>query len=161
MAFLDEAINANDLPEDVGGFSPLPAGDYQCRIADAGINPTKDGNGKYIKLSLDVIGPTHAGRKLFANLNIRNASAKAEEIGRQQLGSLMRAVGLPTLTDTDQLIGGVFVAKVAVRNDEKYGEGNEIKAYKAVSGSAPPAASIPKAASAAAPAASAPPWARK
>lgn len=160
MAFLDSPINASDLPEDVGGFEPLPAGDYQCRIGAAEIKATKDGNGQYVKLSLDVIGPSHSGRKLFANLNIRNASAKAEEIGRQQLGALMRAIGLPTLTDTDQLIGGIFIAKVTVKNDEKYGAGNEIKAYKACEGSAVPAG-IPKAAAQAATPKASPPWAKK
>ncbi len=32
MAYLDQPINVNDLPEDTGGdFSPIPAGDYTAR----------------------------------------------------------------------------------------------------------------------------------
>ncbi len=80
MAFLDAPINASDLPESNNDFGVLPPGDYTVRISEAGIKATKDGNGQYIKLTLDVTGPSHAGRKLFCNLNIRNASAKAEEI---------------------------------------------------------------------------------
>lgn len=156
MANLGETFNANDLPESSGDFAPLPAGEYQVRIADASIQNTKAGTGQYIKLRLDVIGPTHSGRVLFSNLNIRNPNPKAEEIGRQQLGALMRACGLPSLTDTDQLVGGEVSVKVAVKEDEQYGSSNEVKAYKAIAGSAPPA---PKAAAPAA--ASAPPWARK
>lgn len=158
MAFLGESFNADDLPQDTG-FGALPAGDYQVSIASADLTDTKAGTGKYIKLRLDVVGPTHAGRVIFCNLNIRNPNPKAEEIGRQQLGQVIRAIGVPSLTDTDQLIGGQMIVKVTVKHDEQYGESNEVKGYKAVSGSVPPPASRPAAAPAAA--VSAPPWARK
>lgn len=156
MANLGETFNANEMPESTGDFAPLPAGEYQVKVADATIQTTKAGTGQYIKLRLDVIGPTHAGRVLFSNLNIRNPNPKAEEIGRQQLGAVMRAIGLPSLQDTDQLVGGHMLVKVTVKDDEQYGSSNEVKAYKAMAGSPAPAAKP-----AAAPAASAPPWARK
>ncbi len=159
MAFLGESFNASDMPES-SGFDPLPAGEYNVSIASADLTNTKNGSGQYLKLRLDVVGPTHAGRVLFTNINIRNANQKAEEIGRQQLGQIMRAVGLPSLTDTDQLIGGQMAVKVTVKHDEQYGDGNEVKAFKAIGGSA-----APRPAAGAAPAqpaaASAPPWARR
>lgn len=165
MAFLDTPISAADLPVgQSGNFEPLPAGDYQVTVESADINATKDGTGQYIKLKLKVNGPTHAGRTVFSNLNIRNRSPKAEEIGRQQLGDLMRAIGLPTLADTDQLVGGSLVVKLAIKPaDGQYEAGNEVKAYKAGNGSAAPAPSFPAPSGAVSqPAsASAPPWAKK
>lgn len=141
MANLGFTINQNDLPEDNGGdFAPLPAGEYNVRIAETEIKTTKSGTGQYIKLRLDVIGPTHEGRVLFSNLNIKNDSQKAEEIGRQQLGTIMRAINLPSLQDTDQLVGGMLTVKVAIRKSEEYGDSNDIKAYKAMQGSAAPQA---------------------
>lgn len=138
MAFLGTTIRADELPESTGGdFAPIPAGEYTVSIAAADLTPTKDGTGQYIKLKLNVIAPTHQGRVLFANLNIRNQSAKAEEIGRQQLGAVMRAIGLATIEDTDQLIGGTLIAKVDIRTSEQYGAQNEVKAYKPLSGAAP------------------------
>ena len=104
---------------------------------------------------------------VFGNLNIKNASAKAEEIGRQQLGELMRAIGLAGVTDTDQLIGGVLQIKLDVRAaTEQYDAQNEVKGFKAITGSVPtfaapaasPAASAPASAG---PAKAAPPWAKK
>jgi hypothetical protein len=70
----------------------------------------------------------------------------------------MRAIGVASLTDTDQLIGGKLSVKV-VEKDDEYGKGNDVKAYKALAGSSAPAPS----AMASAPAASksAPPWAKK
>ncbi len=164
MAFLDTPISAADLPVgQTGSFEPLPAGDYQATVESADINATKDGTGQYIKLKLKVNGPTHAGRTVFSNLNIRNKSPKAEEIGRQQLGDLMRAIGLPTLADTDQLVGGNLVVKLAIKPaDGQYEAGNEVKAYKALQGSVAPAPAFAAPAPSQQPAAaSAPPWAKK
>lgn len=103
---------------------------------------------------------------VFGNLNIKNASAKAEEIGRQQLGELMRSIGLAKVTDTDQLIGGVLQIKLDVRAaTEQYSAQNEVKGFKAITGSAPtfatPAASAPATSAPAASGKAAPPWAKK
>jgi hypothetical protein len=99
---------------------------------------------------------------VFGNLNIKNASTKAEEIGRQQLGEIMRAIGLAKVTDTDQLIGGNLGIKLVVKTGEY--AGNEIKGYRALGGVTPAAVAPfkPIGPSAGAPAAkSAPPWAKK
>lgn len=159
MANLGMTYDVNDLPESTG-YDPLPAGWYSATIADAEIRSTKSGTGQYIKLRYDITGPTMQGRVVFGNLNIQNASAKAEEIGRQQLGDIMRAIGLAKVTDTDQLIGGTLQIKVDVRPaSDQYPAQNEVKGFKSIEGSA-----LPSAAPAAKPAASsktAPPWAKK
>jgi hypothetical protein len=96
---------------------------------------------------------------VFGNVNIRNASAKAEEIGRQQLGEIMRATGIARVTDTDQLVGNALQIKLDVRPaDGQYPAQNEVRGFKAVSGAVPPAATVaaPSAASK-----SAPPWMKK
>lgn len=172
MAYLDQAIDINELPEDTGGdFTPVPEGDYSVTIKDAEIKATNDGTGQYIKLRMDITGPTHAGRVVFTNLNIRNKSQQAESIGRGQLRSIMMALGLGTLQDTDQLIGGALIVKLAIRaarTDEKTGKSyeasNEVKAFKSGGASATPVARPAFAApapAAAAPAKAAPPWAKK
>ena len=165
MAFLNEEFNVNELPQGNGNFEPLPAGWYTATISQSELKDTKAGNGQYIKLRYDITGPTHQGRVVFGNLNIKNANPKAEEIGRQQLGDIMRAIGLAKVTDTDQLIGGQIAIKLEVKQDEQYGASNEVKGFKSVSGSvAPVAGSIPAKTAAPAPAApakAAPPWAKK
>jgi hypothetical protein len=164
MAFLNEEFNVNELPQGNGNFEPLPAGWYTATISQSELKATKAGNGQYIKLRYDITGPSHQGRVVFGNLNIKNANPKAEEIGRQQLGDIMRAIGLAKVTDTDQLIGGQIAIKLEVKEDAQYGASNEVKGFKSVSGSVAPAASIPQGQSNAAPAASAkaaPPWAKK
>ena len=167
MAFLGQTFDANELPQGNGGnYDPLPAGWYNANITSAELKPTKDGSGQYIKVRYDITGPSHQGRVVFGNLNIKNASAKAEEIGRQQLGEIMRAIGLAKVTDTDQLIGGSLSIKLDVRAaTEQYAAQNEVKGFKAITGSAPtfaaPAASPAASAPSAAPGKAAPPWAKK
>jgi len=157
MAYLGETFDTATLPESTG-FDPLPAGWYDAHIAAAEVKATKDGSGQYIKLRYTITGPTHEGRVVFGNLNIRNASPKAEEIGRQQLNELLRAIGLARVTDSDELIGGSLSIKLTVKPaDGQYDAGNEVRGFKALAGGAPP---MPAAATAA-PGKPAPPWAKR
>ena len=166
MAFLTETFDVNELPQgNTGSYEPLPAGWYTASITQCELKTTKAGNGQYIKIRYDITGPTHQGRVVFGTLNIRNPNPKAEEIGRQQLGDIMRAIGLAKVSDTDQLIGGQISIKLEVKEDAQYGASNEVRGFKSVSGSAAPATAKPVAAAAAAVAPatgkSAPPWAKK
>lgn len=152
MANLGDVFNVEDLPEGRGSFEVIPAGWYTATITSADLKDTKDRTGKYIALRLDILGPTHQGRVVFSNINIRNASTKAEEIGRQQLRDLMLAIGLSSVRDTDQLVGGNLEIKLKITKSEEYGDKNEVTAYKATgntsavpsSSSAKPAASAEK-----------------
>ncbi len=172
---LGQVFNKQELPE-AQGFDPIPAGDYRVQIAAAEVKQTKAGTGSYMSIRYDVLGPTHQGRVIFDTINVRNPSQAAEEIGRQQIGSLMGAIGLQTLRDTDQLIGSVCIVKVKIERDEQYGDKNRIKSWKAIEGAQLPqpqmpqmqqpaqqptqqTSAMPGAAPAAAPAAGKPPWA--
>lgn len=163
MAYLDQEYRADDLPES-SSFDPLPAGWYSATISDAELKQTKSGTGQYIRVRYDITGPTHQGRVVFGNINIRNQNPAAEEIGRQQLGEIMRAIGLARVSDTDQLIGGSLKIKLTIREaDGQYDASNEVKGFKAMSGampSQPQVAAAPQPQRKAPPTAS-PPWAKK
>ena len=159
MAFLDEEFSVDALPVGNNNFEPLPEGWYNAAITGAEIKSTKAGDGKYIAVKYNITGPSHQGRVVFGNLNIKNASTKAEEIGRQQLGEIMRAIGLAKVSDTDQLIGGNLGIKLSVRTGDY--AGNEIKAFRALGGTAPAAAPFKSVTPAATSAKAAPPWAKK
>lgn len=161
MAFLDQAIDLSSLPQSEQSYELLPPGWYSASITKADLKATKDGAGQYIAIRYDITGPSHQGRVVFGNLNIKNRSVKAEEIGRQQLGELMRAIGLARVQDTDQLIGGQLQIKVAIQEGSNgYEPRNEVKGYKAMAG-AQPAMSAPVAAPAPPAASNTPPWLKK
>lgn len=149
MAFLNETFIAADLPQSDRNFDPIPPGWYDVSITGAELRQTKAGTGQYIAVRYDVTGPTHQGRVVFGNLNIRNPNAQAESIGRQQLGELMRAIGLAKVEDTDQLIGHHLQIKVKIRESAGYDPQNDVAGFRA-SGNA--SASTPPRAQTAAPA---------
>ena len=158
MAFLNETFDVNELPQ--GNFEPLPAGWYTARITNAELKATKAGTGQYIAILYDIEGPTHNGRIVFGNINIRNPNIKAEEIGRQQLGELMRAVGLAKVNDTDQLIGCGLQIKVDIRHQDGYDPTNEVRGFKAITGEGMPKPAMPAQAAQAASSKASPPWAK-
>lgn len=154
MAFLDTPINAADLPKDEGGFEALPEGEYHVKIDDCELCNTKAGDGQYFKFKLKVTGDKYTGRVLFANVTRRNPNEKAEQIGQGQLRTIMTACGLATLQDTDQLIGGELIVRVAQREYQGAMQ-NEVKGYKIASDAVPPVITEPATKK------SAPPWAKK
>jgi hypothetical protein len=170
MANLGETFVAGDMPES-RSYDIIPAGWYDATITKADVNPTKNGTGQKIDIRYDITGPTQQGRVMFGSVNIRNQSVKAEEIGRQQLADIMRAIGLERITDSDQLIGAPICIKVKIKEPSEqdkaagYTEArNEIGGWKTVGGGGVRAADIPtfaKPAPAAAPATAAPPWAKR
>lgn len=156
---LDTVLSVDTLPE-AQSYELVPAGWYTASITNAEVKNTKSGTGQYIAVRFDITGPSHQGRVVFQNFNIRNPNPKAEEIGLQQLNGLLRSIGIATISDTDQLLGGSCQIKVAIRRDEKYGDSNEAKGFKAIQGSAPPPPLQQQAPTAQAPAAPKKPWER-
>ena len=135
---LNETYRTEDLPQ--GNYEPLPVGWYAVTVSAAEIKDTKAGNGQYISLQLTVDGPTHEGRVVFHLLNIRNANPKAEEIGRRQLGDLLRAVGLASLSDTDELLGKSLRVKLGIEEGQAgYEPKNTVKICKSLTESEAPA----------------------
>jgi hypothetical protein len=162
MAFLGQNFTTDELPQGTG-YDPLPEGWYTATITKADLNDTKSGTGQKIDVRYDITGPSHQGRVTFGSFNIFNQSAKAEEIGRQQFGDLLRAIGLPQCNDTDLLIGHSVQIKVAIKPAENgYEARNEVKGWKSVAGGAAPAVSAHTAAPAvtSAPSGGKPPWAK-
>jgi len=136
MASFGQSFVADELPQS-NNYDPVPEGWYNVVVHSAELKPTKDNSGQYINVRYDITGPTHQGRVIYDIINIKNKSSQAEEIGRQQLGNLMRAIGLAKVDDTDELIGGNIQVKVGIRQQEGYDPTNNVKAYKSLSGSIP------------------------
>jgi hypothetical protein len=161
MARLDEVFVVDDVPPSERSFDPLPDGWYTAHISAAEVRETKAGTGHYVKLRYDIIGPTHQGRVVFGNFNMRNPNPQAEKIGRQQFAEMCLSIGFKTLDDTDHLIGNTLQIKLTTRQQEGYEPTNEVRAWRAVEGGSmpKPAQSKPQALSIGS--SPTPPWAKK
>ncbi len=155
-------FNLNELPDNESGFEPVPAGEYQVEIKKVEAKETRNKDGMYFNFRLDILGPSNAGRIIFAIVNVKNASEKAQQIGQGQLKDIMRALNLQSVSNTDQFVGGKLTVKIDIEKSEQYGNSNRVRAFKAIGGSvAPMAASNPilnAAPAAPAAAGSTPPW---
>jgi hypothetical protein len=161
-------FNAAQVEPQQVTFDPVPPGNYVAIVTDSDLRPTR--SGRAIKLTFRIVEGQHTGRLIWANLNVENASAQAQEIAQKQLSSLCHAVGVINLTDTLQLHDKPVRIRVKVRPAVgEYAASNDVTGYDALAGGAAlPAAThvAPRpsfAPAAAAPVAAAPaaPWARK
>ena len=136
MVALNKTYDTKDIPEGDGDFQPLPAGWYEADIGSVEMRTTKAGTGEYAAVRFNITGPTHAGRVVFSNYNLRNPNPATEGFAEKEFKRLGAACGIATIDDTDQLVGGQCRIKLTVRTGEY--SGNEVKGYAAITGSVPP-----------------------
>lgn len=153
MGSLSEFIGPEGLPErEQRDFECLPDGWYSAEVLTADVCATKAGTGAYLAVQFAVTGPTHAGRRVWQNYTLRNPSSSAERIGREQLGELVRALGIQTPKDSDELVGNLCEIRLTTRQQEGFAPRNYAQT---VAKAAAAAVKSPTAGG------SAPPWARK
>jgi hypothetical protein len=140
---LGEDFDTNSV-EPAAGFEALPAGWYPVQISNAEIMDTRSGTGKYLKLELEVIGDHHAGRRVFARMNIVNPNPQAVQIAMRELAAVGQALNLAAITDTAELIGGQLQVKLVIKAEAGQEPQNEVKGYKPLGETASPAAQAPR-----------------
>lgn len=151
MSFWNDEV-IKEAEEKTGGFDALPEGNYRVLLTNAEVKETRAG-GHYLNAKFELHGNANFdGRILFAKFNVDNANATAVSIGLGQLKEFATAANVPTWyedlkTATDwasaeaklnkafDALGNIPVeVKVVIKKDEKYGDQNDIKRFKAVEG---------------------------
>ncbi len=146
-------LNFNAAEVDTTSRDAIPSGSYEAVVTDSEMRATKNGLGMGINLTFEIIseGPAK-GRKVFVWINYEHPKVEAQRIGREELASLCKAVGVTDLNDTVQLHNLPLLITVGLdKNDPTR---NVVKAYK------PKAAQPAQAAQKSPQAAGAAPWAR-
>lgn len=131
MATLEEAFEAEQIPEDDRNFDPIPAGDYLMQVIDSDVVPTKSGSGDQLVLTLEVVEGPHTNRRVWDRLNIRNQNADAQRIAQRSLADLCLAIGISSLRNTEDLHFHPFIGRVTIQKDKtgEYGPQNRVR-YK-------------------------------
>lgn len=138
----------------------LPVGDYTMQVTQSDLRDTKAGDGQYIWLELEILGPKYAGRRYWERLNLFNKNETAVRIAKKTLGAICNAVGVAAFEDTEQL--HLKPMKVVITHKEnKQGKLETRADYYPLNAQPQKAASPASAPAPAAPAAGAPkPWER-
>jgi hypothetical protein len=141
---------ANEEAAD-GGFVVVPPGVYTVMVVKSDVKDTKNGTGKKLEMQYQIVTGQHAGTMLTDRLNIKNASADAERIGRGQLKSICDAIGyVGVLKDSSALHGKPFSVQVIVEDFESSNTAGKIlqsnKVQKRMKKTTEQAGAAPKAA---------------
>ncbi len=147
MAFLPFAFDARTVAP-ATELGAIPAGEYTVAITDSGMEPTKAGDGQFLKLVFTVLDGPHKGAKIFDRLNLVNRNQTVVDIAQRALSAICHAVRVFVIRDSAELHHKPLRIKVSFEPAKgEYGEQNRVKAYKPVTGSAPvaPTANAPSA----------------
>jgi hypothetical protein len=121
------------------GFTVLPSGIYDMKIASSEVKETKAGGSYYLELSLEVMTGEHSGKMITDRLNIKNANKDTQKWALNNLKTILTMGGHKNpnyLEDTDEMIG--LMVKVSVEEEattytkdgeQKEGKQNNIKGY--------------------------------
>ena len=148
-------INFNAAEIETTSRDAIPTGIYEAVVTDSEMRATKSGLGMGINLTFEILteGPAK-GRKVFSWINYEHPKVEAQRIGREELASLCKAVGVTELNDTAQLHNLPLMITVGIdRNDPTR---NVVKKYAAKAAPAPAAQAAQKSPQAT----GAAPWAR-
>ena len=139
MCLLDQGIDVSNIQ--VGGTdnTPFPEGDYTLAAAMYEETLSKKQN-EMIKIEFNVVGPTHAGRKVWDYFVLN------QQVGLSRLKSFVGATGQDAsqVLNTDMLrsaMGKQFTASIKVEaGTGQYSDSNKIATYKGGAGAAQPRA---------------------
>lgn len=84
-------------------LEPIPAGKYLAMITESEMKDTKNGDGRYLQFTFQILDGSHKGRFVWARLHLENANQMAVQIAKAELSAICRAVGVMTPRDSCDL----------------------------------------------------------
>lgn len=100
MASLQGLIDDGVEYEERDTFDVLPAGEYVGQIIESDTVQTSAGTGVYIKLTWELMNDGYKGRRVWQNINVRNDSPKAQQIGQKEFAGLKKFTGVNSMETT-------------------------------------------------------------
>ena len=127
MARFNSAFDASGV-EPAKPYELLPAGMYVAQIVESEMRVTKDGNGQFLWLMLDILEGPHRGRKLFDQLNLINSNPVTVDIGQRTLSAICHATGQIQVADSEELHLRPMTISISIKPPKNgYGERNAIQ----------------------------------
>lgn len=138
MADLGQTFDPSTVPPDDRDFDLLPNGQYEAQIIESDLVDTKDGTGKLLNLTWEIISGPFANRKVWERVNIQNRSAQAQDIGQRQLASICEATGVGAIRDSQDLHYKPCLIVVGVEKDKsgEYPDKNKVSRVRPLGGGA-------------------------
>lgn len=132
MAQMGNFVSETNEAEE--GFPVVPAGIYPARIVESDYKLTKDGRGKVMSLTYEILDDRFAGMKITEWLCLEHEKAQTRIIAQKKFNKIKQVLGVTAVQDTAQLHGIPLKIDVAVVDGQK-GKMNNIKEHIDIKGS--------------------------
>lgn len=119
MVALPRAIDVEKEKGQGGTDVCIPEGKYPMIVLSSGPKETKSG-GLMVILKIVITSGDFKDTEFHPNFNIVNSNPEAVRIAAQQLANIGHAVGLPTLTDTNQLHNRPFIGEIVNKKKDDW-----------------------------------------
>jgi hypothetical protein len=97
----------------------IPAGWYSAQIIESSVKDARNGNGSYLLAVFQILSGEHAGRQIYQNVTLQNASQQAVEIGQRLLTDIYTAIGITTPTKEINVLNfKPVMARVGIKRDK-------------------------------------------
>ena len=123
-------FDASNVPAHAAAALLAP-GAYEARIIEADLRPVRSGDGRALQIAFELTDPQHCGRIVWARLHVETRNAHVQQIARQELAALCRAVGVASLTDTRDLLHKHARITLGIRRRDDGDTTNVVRAYAA------------------------------
>lgn len=126
-------FNADDVPKG----SAIPDGtEAVCLATAATDHETKNGEGAYLKLEIEVVEGPFKGRKVWPMFLLQHANPETVRIAKVGLAQLCLSIGCPRPNSNSELLNKPFRATFGKPSDFNGEEQSRVKKYGPVGGSA-------------------------
>ena len=137
MARFDTTFDASGV-EPLTGYELLPPGDYFAQIVESEMRPTRNGNGEFLWIAMDILEGPLQGRKAFDQLNLINPNPTTVEMAQRTLSAICHATGKLQVGDSEELHLVPMTIQVKIKPPKNgYGESNAIAYLPPERGAAP------------------------
>ena len=139
MANLGEVFDATTV-DPTASYPVYPADKYRVEIIKSDMMPTKNGDGEFLLLEMEILDGPHKGGKIKDRLNIVNQNQTAQEIAKRALSSICHAVDVMQVSNSEVLHFKPLMVELRVRpaGPDKSGvlrdAQNEVRGYTAIAG---------------------------
>jgi len=119
-------------------FTIIEPGNYRAVIVKDDLKSTRNGNGKYLEIEIQIIEGKYSGEKIIDRLNIINQSMQAQNIGQGKLKRICKMLDAQyPPADTSDLYGKPFEILVDIEefisnNTGRTLQSNKVKSYNKI-----------------------------
>ena len=103
---------------------------FEAKINYEAVKQTRSGNGRFLAVAFRITAGDPTGATVWGQFTLSNPNEKAVAIGREQIGEIMWATGLPKGANSRALVGKRLMVRVVMETNDRFGDKPKPVAFK-------------------------------